>query len=64
MGTQRQAEILHRIRHNQGQSGDVDTLLELAQVMTDTSICGLGQSAGWAVTDAVRRWPGLLANDR
>ena len=60
IGTQRQAEILHRIQHGQGKPDDVDTLLELAQVMTDTSICGLGQSAGWAVTDAVKRWPELL----
>lgn len=60
MGTQRQAEILHRLEHGQGQPTDKDTLLELARVMTDTSICGLGQSAGWAVTDAVKRWPGLL----
>lgn len=60
IGTQRQAEILHRLQHNQGQSGDVDTLLELVQVMTDTSICGLGQAAGWAVADAVKRWPNLF----
>jgi NADH-quinone oxidoreductase subunit F len=62
MGTQRQAEILHRLQHGHGQPNDVATLLELAQVMTDTSICGLGQSAGWAVTDALRRWPELLSN--
>ena len=55
MGTQRQAEILHRIQHGHGQPVDIDTLLELATVMTDTSICGLGQSAGWAVTDAIKR---------
>lgn len=61
MGTQRQAEILHRIQSGQGQPGDTDTLLELIQVMTDTSICGLGQSAGWAVADAVKRWPDLMA---
>jgi NADH-quinone oxidoreductase subunit F len=60
IGTQRQAEILHRIQHDQGRSDDVVTLLELAQVMTDTSICGLGQAAGWATVDAVRRWPELL----
>ncbi len=63
IGTQRQAEILHRIQHGQGQPDDTETLLELARVMTDTSICGLGQAAGWAVTDAVKRWPGLLASD-
>jgi hypothetical protein len=31
--------------------------------MTDTSICGLGQAAGWAAVDAVKRWPTLLTND-
>jgi NADH-quinone oxidoreductase subunit F len=60
MGTQRQAEILHRLQNGYGRPDDLDTLRELAQVMTDTSICGLGQSAGWAVTDAIRRWPALL----
>ena len=60
IGTQRQAEILHRMQHGQGRSDDLDTLMELIQVMTDTSICGLGQSAGWAVTDAVKRWPALF----
>ncbi|MEM7344699.1 MAG: NAD(P)H-dependent oxidoreductase subunit E, partial [Chloroflexota bacterium] len=62
IGTQRQAEILHRIEQGEGRPGDVDTLLELAQVMTDTSICGLGQSAGWAVVDATKRWPELFVN--
>ena len=36
-------------------------ILELEEAMRKTSICGLGQSAGWAVTDAIRRWPDLLA---
>jgi NADH-quinone oxidoreductase subunit F len=60
MGTQRQAEILHRLQAGQGQPGDVIALLELGQVMTDSSICGLGQAAGWAVADAVQRWPELF----
>lgn len=64
IGTRRQAEILHRVEHGQGNGNDMDTLLELAQVMTDTSICGLGQSAGWAVTDAAKRWPELLKSGR
>jgi NADH-quinone oxidoreductase subunit F len=57
IGTQRQAEILQRIAQGQARPGDTATVLELAQVMTDTSICGLGQSAGWAATDAIKRWP-------
>jgi NADH-quinone oxidoreductase subunit F len=63
IGTQRQAEILHRLHSGQGQPGDVATLLELGRVMTDTSICGLGQSAGWAVADALRRWPELWQDE-
>ncbi len=59
IGTHRQAEILHRLRQGEGQPDDVSTLLELGRVMTDASICGLGQAAGWAVADAVRRWPEL-----
>lgn len=61
IGTQRQVEILDRIQNGNGRPDDVETLLELAQVMTDTSICGLGQSAGWATTDAIKRWPELLS---
>jgi NADH-quinone oxidoreductase subunit F len=60
MGTQRQAEILYRLQEGQGQPGDVIALLELGQVMTDSSICGLGQAAGWAVANAVQRWPELF----
>ncbi len=59
MGTQRQAEILDRIARGQARSDDADTLLELAAVMTDTSICGLGQAASWAIVDAQKRWPEL-----
>lgn len=64
MGTQRQAEILHRIQQGQARPGDAQLVLELAKVMTDTSICGLGQSAGWAATDAIKRWPELFENGR
>ena len=64
IGSQRQAEILHRIETGQAKPGDADLILELAQVMTDTSICGLGQSAGWAATDAIKRWPGLFGDNK
>lgn len=61
MGTQRQAEILARIAAGDARPEDAATLIELGKVMTDTSICGLGQAASWAIADANRRWPGLLA---
>ncbi len=64
IGTQRQAEILHRIETGRAKPGDADLVLELAQVMTDTSICGLGQSAGWAATDGIRRWPEVFGKGR
>ena len=60
MGTQRQAEILRRIAADQARPGDAETLLELGAVMTDTSICGLGQTAAMAIVSAQRRWPELL----
>jgi NADH-quinone oxidoreductase subunit F len=60
MGTQRQAEILARIAAGDARPGDAATLVELGQVMTDTSICGLGQAASWAILDAHKRWPALL----
>jgi NADH-quinone oxidoreductase subunit F len=61
MGTQRQAEILARIAAGNARPEDASTLAELGKVMTDTSICGLGQAASWAILDAKRRWPQLLA---
>lgn len=64
MGTVRQAEILARIAAGDARPDDAATLVELGQVMTDTSICGLGQSASWAIVDAYRRWPGLLSGPR
>jgi NADH-quinone oxidoreductase subunit F len=64
MGTQRQAEILTRIARRQARPGDAETLVELGTVMTDTSICGLGQTAAMAVLSAHARWPELLAAPR
>jgi NADH-quinone oxidoreductase subunit F len=61
MGTQRQAEIMARVAGGQPQPVDADTLHELGQVMTDTSICGLGQTAAMAILNARRHWPGLFA---
>lgn len=61
MGTQRQAEILRRLANGEARPADGATLLELGGVMTDTSICGLGQTAAMAILSAQRRWPGLFA---
>jgi NADH-quinone oxidoreductase subunit F len=61
MGTQRQAEILGRIAAGHARQGDADTLIELGAVMTDTSICGLGQAAALAIVSAYGRWPQVFA---
>ena len=61
MGTARQAEILARIAAGAVRPDDTATLIELGRVMTDTSICGLGQAASWAIVDAHRRWPALFS---
>lgn len=60
IGTARQAEILTRIAAGDARPDDAATLVELGRVMSDASICGLGQAASWAIVDAHRRWPALL----
>ena len=44
-GTKRMLEILDRIVKNEGSIEDLDLLEELANTITSTALCGLGQSA-------------------
>jgi len=44
-GTKRMLEILDRILANKGTLEDLDLLEELADTITNTALCGLGQSA-------------------
>ena len=44
VGTYRACEILSRMVSNEGRPGDIDELYALAEVMFDSSFCGLGQS--------------------
>ena len=44
-GTKRMLEILERITHYEGTLEDLDLLEELASTITETALCGLGQSA-------------------
>jgi NADH-quinone oxidoreductase subunit F len=61
VGTVRQEEVLSRLARN-GDGGKEAALLdELAQVMRDASICGLGQTAASAVGSAMSR--GLLGKE-
>jgi NADH-quinone oxidoreductase subunit F len=60
MGTQRQADILRRIASGGAHPGDAADLEELGRVMTDSSICGLGQAASMAIASAARCWPDVF----
>jgi NADH-quinone oxidoreductase subunit F len=62
IGTQRQMEILDRVAHGGGNAAsDRQVLDDLAFTMTQTSLCGLGQTASTAVASAIDLWPELLA---
>jgi NADH-quinone oxidoreductase subunit F len=53
VGTVRQEEALHRLAARRPHEDELQTLAELAQVMSDASICGLGQTAANAVASAI-----------
>ncbi|HZY43720.1 MAG TPA: NADH-quinone oxidoreductase subunit NuoF [Anaerolineae bacterium] len=60
LGTQRQYEVLQRVASGKTQSGDVDRLSDVTWTMSDASLCGLGQTAGWAVQSAMKLWPEMF----
>jgi NADH-quinone oxidoreductase subunit F len=53
-GTQRMLEILTDISEGKGKEGDIELLEELAFVIKDTSLCGLGQTAPNPVLSTIR----------
>ena len=53
VGTVRQQEALERLAAGNPHADELATLAELAQVMRDASICGLGQTAASAITSAI-----------
>jgi NADH-quinone oxidoreductase subunit F len=58
VGTQRQEEAVRRLAANlplDSRSAELERLREIAQVMGDASICGLGQTASSAVVSAIRK---------
>ena len=60
LGTQRQHEILQRIAADKTQPDDAAKLNDIGWTMSDASICGLGQSAAWAVQSAMKVWPEMF----
>ena len=53
-GTKRMLEILNRIINNEGSLEDLDMLEKLSQTITETALCGLGQSACKPVQSTLR----------
>ncbi len=63
LGTQRQHEILLRLANGESLPGDLDRLVDVGWTMTDSSICGLGQTAATAVLSAIKLWPELFETE-
>jgi len=58
LGTQRQMEILKRgATGGSLAKGDLIALEDIGQAMTQTSLCGLGQTAATAILSALELWP-------
>ncbi len=53
-GTQRMYEIVSDITEGKGQEGDIAFLKEIAQMVKDASMCGLGQTAANPVLSTLR----------
>jgi len=52
-GTKRMLEILERIINGEGKDGDLEMLLELAETITATALCGLGKTAANPVVSTI-----------
>jgi NADH-quinone oxidoreductase subunit F len=53
-GTRRMLAILERIVDGRGEDGDIELLLELADTITATALCGLGKSAALPVVSTIK----------
>jgi NADH-quinone oxidoreductase subunit F len=53
-GTKRMLEILTNICEGKGRQGDIELLEEMAQVIKDSALCGLGQTAPNPVLSTIR----------
>jgi NADH:ubiquinone oxidoreductase subunit F (NADH-binding)/(2Fe-2S) ferredoxin len=53
-GTAHMRNILQRITEGEGKEGDLELLLKMAQLIKDTSLCGLGQTAPNPVLTTIR----------
>jgi NADH:ubiquinone oxidoreductase subunit F (NADH-binding)/NADPH-dependent glutamate synthase beta subunit-like oxidoreductase/(2Fe-2S) ferredoxin len=56
VGTKRMLEILTRICEGEGEEEDIDRLIELGNMIKETSLCGLGQTAPNPVLSTIRHF--------
>jgi len=62
LGTQRQMEILERgVVNGRIAKDDLAALKDIGHAMTQTSLCGLGQTAATAVLSAIEIWPEMYS---
>jgi len=55
-GTKRMLSILERIVDGNGEEGDLDLLLELADTISATALCGLGKTAASPVVSTIQNF--------
>lgn len=55
-GTKRMLGILERIVAGEGEDGDIELLLELAETISATALCGLGKSAPSPVISTIKNF--------
>ena len=55
-GTKQMLAILERIVAGEGRDGDIELLLELADMITHTALCGLGKSAALPVVSTIKNF--------
>ncbi len=56
-GLKKMQKLLHDLTGGKGKEGDTKTLIELAEAISDTSLCALGQSAANPVLSTIKYFP-------
>jgi NADH-quinone oxidoreductase subunit F len=56
VGTKRMLEIVTRICNGEGEEGDIERLEDLGNIIKDTALCGLGQTAPNPVLSTIRHF--------
>ncbi len=56
VGTKRMLEIVERICQGEGEEGDIERLIALGETISQTALCGLGQTAANPVLSTIRHF--------